>query len=371
MELLQPTQAFQWNDLIRDLPGAHALQTWEWAQVKSQYGWEAHPLVWRNKNGKVVAAALVLQRWVVKSRFALNISVMYIPRGPLLDWSNDWLVTSVLDDLQTFAKKRKAIFIKIDPDLPVGFGIPGEDDSAENPSGQKLLNVLKERSWIFSDEQIQFRNTVVIDLNPSPDEMLMRMKSKTRYNIRLAKRRGVTVRQGGIEDMDLLFRMYAHTAVRDDFLIRGKDYYQTVWENFFKANLARPLIAEVDDQPVGAVVVFWFAGRAWYIYGMSLDEHREKMFNYRLQWEAMLFAKSMGCTEYDLWGAPDTFNEDDPLWGIYRFKDGFGGKIVRTLGAWDFPVRPVIYRLYSQALPRILSWMRRRGKSETKRRLST
>jgi lipid II:glycine glycyltransferase (peptidoglycan interpeptide bridge formation enzyme) len=371
LELFDPNQASQWNDLIKDLPGAHALQTWEWAQVKSQFGWEAHPLLWRNTKGEVIAAALVLQRWVIKRGFALNISVMYCPRGPLLDWSDDRLVTSVLNDLQNFAKEHKAIFIKIDPDLPIGFGIPDEDDAVVNPSCQNLLKSLEARGWHFSDEQIQFRNTVVIDLNPSPDEMLMRMKSKTRYNIRLAERRGVTVRQGGVEDMELLYQMYAHTAVRDDFLIRGQDYYQTVWKKFFTANLARPLVAEVDGQPVGAVVVFWFSGRAWYIYGMSLDEHREKMFNYRLQWEAMLFAKSMGCTEYDLWGAPDTFNEDDPLWGVYRFKDGFGGKVVRTTGAWDFPVKPLIYRLYSQVLPKILGWMRRRGKSETKRRLST
>jgi lipid II:glycine glycyltransferase (peptidoglycan interpeptide bridge formation enzyme) len=164
--------------------------------------------------------------------------------------------------------------------------------------------------------------------------------------------------------------MYAHTAVRDDFLIRNQNYYKTVWQSFFRENLAKPLIAEVEGQPVGAVIIFHFSGRAWYFYGMSQDEHREKMFNYRLQWEGMLYAKSTGCREYDMWGAPDEFNEDDPLWGVYRFKDGFGGKVVRTIGAWDFPVRPLIYRLYSRILPRILGLMRFRGKSETKRRLN-
>lgn len=371
MEVFNISQNHQWNHLIKDLPGAHALQTLEWAQVKSQFGWEAHPLLWRDGGGQVVAAALVLQRWVIRSGFALPLSVMYSPRGPLLDWSDEHLVHLVLDDLQKFAKGQKAIFIKIDPDLPVGFGIPGEPDSSEHPVGLAVQQEIEARGWRFSDEQIQFRNTVLIDLRADQEQMLMRMKSKTRYNIRLAERRGVTVRQGGIGDLDLLYQMYAHTAVRDDFLIRGQNYYQTVWESFFKDDLARPLIAEVEGKPVGAVIAFWFGGRAWYIYGMSLDEHREKMFNYRLQWEAMLFAKSVGCTAYDLWGAPDTFTEDDPLWSVYRFKDGFGGQVVRTLGAWDFPVRPIIYRLYSQILPKILGWMRRRGKSETKRRLST
>ncbi len=201
------------------------------------------------------------------------------------------------------------------------------------------------------------------------EALLARMKAKTRYNIRLAERRGVTVRVGGVEDIDLLYRMYAHTSVRDDFLIRSKDYYTLVWRTFFEAGLAEPLIAEVEGEPVGAVVIFTFGKQSWYIYGMSLDEHREKMFTYRLQWEAMLRAKVKGCTLYDLWGAPDEFDESDPMWGVYRFKDGFGGTVLRTLGAWDYPVRPFIYWLYNRILPKILNWMRRRGKSETKQGL--
>ena len=371
MELFNFEKSAQWDELIANLPGAHALQTQEWGEVKKQTGWQPHPLVWRDPNGGVQAAALVLQRWVLRGGFALQLSVMYCPRGPLLDWSNTSLVKRVLDDLQAFAKKNNAIFIKIDPDLPLGFGIPGEANAKEDPTGIAGQQDLKNRGWIFSDEQIQFKNTVLVDLTADEDEILVRMKSKTRYNIRLAERRGVIVRPGGIEDLDPLYQMYAHTAVRDDFLIRNQAYYQVTWRTFIAANLAEPLIAEVEGQPVGAVIIFRFARRAWYFYGMSLDAHREKMFNYRLQWEAMRRAKAAGCSTYDMWGAPDQFNENDPLWGVYRFKDGFGGQVLRTLGAWDYPVRPLIYRLYSRFLPKILGWMRQRGKSETKRRLST
>ncbi len=318
-----------------------------------------------------MAAALVLMRRIRLGGFAMKMGVMYVPRGPMLDWSKADLAEQVLDDLQRFAKQKRAIFIKIDPDLPLGYGIPGKEDEQSNPAGLAIRDSLQTRGWLFSDEQIQFRNTVVIDLQETEDDLLARMKSKTRYNIRLAARRGVTVRSGGVEDIDLLYRMYAHTSIRDDFLIRGKDYYETVWRIFFQAGLAEPLIAEVEGEAVGAVVIFRFGGRAWYIHGMSLDEHREKMFNYLLQWEAMLHAKAAGCREYDLWGAPDAFDESDPMWGVYRFKDGFGGRVVRTLGAWDYPVRPLVYKLYSQVLPRILGWMRRRGKTETKRGMST
>ncbi len=370
MEFINISNPASWNQIIDALPDAHVLQTWQWGQVKSEIGWLPLPVVWRDDHGEVCAAALILQRTIAIGGFAMRLRVMYVPRGPILDWTDTHLAARVLNDLQSLTKQRGAIFLKMDPELPLGFGVPGEEDASRHPPGLGIKKSLQRRGWCFSQDQIQFRNTVEVDLTPDEEDLLMRMKSKTRYNIRLAKRRGVTVRDGDIGDIDLLYRMYAHTAVRDDFLIRSKDYYQSVWQTFFKAGLAEPLIAEVEDKPVGAVVIFRLGGRAWYIHGMSLDEHREKMFNYRLQWEAMLRSKRAGCTAYDMWGAPDTFNEADSMWGVYRFKDGFGGRVVRTLGAWDYPAKPLLYRLYTGVLPRILDWMRKRGKLDTKRSLS-
>ncbi len=367
METADIKNPAQWNSLIENLPGAHALQTRQWGEVKKQYGWDVHPLIWRDEEANIVAAALVLERKLSMKLLPFQPSFIYIPRGPLLDWSDAGLVERVLSDLKHFAEDQGAFFLKIDPALPLGYGVPGEEGAEENHNGQRVKNKLESSGWHFSAEQIQFRNTVEVDLRQDEDELLKRMKSKTRYNIRLAERRGVTVRSGDASDIDLLYQMYAHTAVRDDFLIRDQAYYQTVWQTFFESGLAQPLIAEVENTPVGAVVIFKFAGCAWYFYGMSQDEHREKMFNHRLQWEAMRHARESGCHTYDMWGAPEVYNETDSLWGVYRFKDGFGGRVVRSLGAWDYPIQPLIYWLYSRILPRILNWMRRRGKSETKR----
>lgn len=370
MDIVQVHDLAQWNAQIEHLSGAHALQTSAWGQVKARYGWVPHHFLWRGNSGEVKAAALILEREIKLGRLSLPWRVMYIPRGPLLDWSDHGLANQVLEDLQNFSKKKKTIFLKIDPDLPIGFGIPEDSDVQAHSLGLETQEDLKKRGWVFSQEQIQFRNTVEIDLTQDEETLLARMKPKTRYNIRLAERRGVTVHTGGLNDIDLLYSMYAHTSVRDNFVIRGKDYYQCVWETFIKDGLANPLIAEVDGKAVGAVIIFQFSGRAWYMYGMSLDEHREKMFNHRLQWEAMLHAKMAGCHTYDMWGAPDDFVESAPLWGVYRFKEGFGGKVVRTLGGWDFIAQPLVYRLYSEALPRILNVMRTRGKASTKRSLS-
>jgi lipid II:glycine glycyltransferase (peptidoglycan interpeptide bridge formation enzyme) len=262
----------------------------------------------------------------------------------------------------------------MDPDVCLGEGIPGELGSKVDLLGQVIATDLEERGWHFSDEQIQFRNTVLIDLTPSVEGLLGRMKQKTRYNIRLAERKGVTVRVATPADWGLLYRMYAETSQRDGFVIRDEGYYRTVW-NTFSSNptttitsvpTIEPLIAEVAGVPIAAVVIYRFAGKAWYLSGMSVDAHREKMPNYLLQWEAIRRAKEAGCYLYDLWGAPEVFDEKDPLWGVFRFKEGLGGKIIRTLGAWDFPARPTYYRLYTQILPKLLAVMRRKGYERTR-----
>jgi lipid II:glycine glycyltransferase (peptidoglycan interpeptide bridge formation enzyme) len=376
--------AGQWNELIAGLPDAHLLQTREWAQVKARYGWEPTFMVWSDTSFRsyrldqldrldvsgVVAAATVLKRHIPVRGFAARLNILYIPKGPLVDWSNEPLRKRVLDDLQSFAKNQSAIFLKIDPDVVLGEGIPGENGK-ENNIGQAVMSDLQRQGWLFSPDQVQFRNTVLIDLSLSEKDLLARMKQKTRYNIRLAGKKGVTVRVGSQDDLPMLYKVYAETSVRDGFVIRDEGYYQTVWQTFMQSSVphAEPLIAEVEGEAVAGIFVFSFAKRAYYLYGMSRETHREKMPNYLLQWEAIRRAKMAGCKFYDLWGAPDEFNESDSLWGVFRFKEGLGGQVVRTLGAWDFTPKPFWYKMYSQVIPRALDVMRSRGKSLTKQAL--
>jgi len=375
--------ATTWNDLIRDLPDPHLLQTREWAQVKAKYGWEPHYFIWSEKSdmsdtldksdfSDIVAAAMMLKRRIPIAGLGARLNILYIPKGPLMDWSDGALRKRVLDELQSFANAQGAIFLKIDPDVVLGTGVPENEDVIEDNNGQAVAAELERRGWLFASDQIQFRNTVMIDLSPSEDEMLACMKQKTRYNIRLAGRKSVIVRVGTKDDLPALYKMYAETSVRDGFVIRDEGYYQTVWRTFMDAKMptCEPLIAEVDGEAVAAIFVFYFAGRAYYLYGMSREIHREKMPNYLLQWEAMRRAKAAGCHVYDLWGAPDEFDESDSMWGVFRFKQGLGGEVVRTLGAWDYTPRPFWYKMYSEILPRILDLMRSRGKSRTKQTLN-
>jgi len=369
----------QWNMIIAGLPNAHLLQSWEWAAFKAKYGWQPLPFVWdapnpnSTGNTQVLAAAIILKRIIPIKGFSARLPLLYIPRGPLLNWNDRELRQWVLDDLLSYAKKQHALFIKIDPYLILGSGIPNSTDQQDNKIGQEIIKELETRNWHFSNDQIQYRNTVIIDLSFSEDVIKSRFKQKTRYNINLAIRKGITVRRGKLEDLPLLFKMYAKTSIRDGFIIREEEYYRTVWHSFMtiprtaSTPFAVPLIAEFAGEPIAAIFVFGFSSRAYYLYGMSSDNHREKMPNYLLQWEAIKLAKELECLEYDLWGAPDEFIDTDPMWGVFRFKEGLGGSVIRTIGAWDYPVNRFVYKIYAQILPRLLNIMRSQGRHQTKR----
>jgi lipid II:glycine glycyltransferase (peptidoglycan interpeptide bridge formation enzyme) len=353
-----------WNQIQLKLPQPHILQSAEWAEHKREVGWQAEPLILAGSDGLPVAGALVLTRSVNPLRFGPKFSVCYVPRGPLLDWHDAYLGRQALDAIEMYCRSKKAIFIKIDPEVILGTGIPGSEGEIIDPTGSAAEALLTKRGWRYSSEQIQFKNTVLIDLVDLEDTWMSRMKQKTRYNIRLAQRNGVVVRRGEHSDLSDLYRMYAKTADRDGFIIRKEDYYLKLWHTFMDAGLAIPLIAEVEGDAVAGLILFVFGKRAWYFYGMSTPDHREKMPNYLLQWEAMRIAKSLGCSTYDLWGAPDTFDGDDNMAGVFRFKEGLGGILQRTIGAWDYPTRPFLYFLYQHILPWILDLTRfiRRGK---------
>jgi peptidoglycan pentaglycine glycine transferase (the first glycine) len=343
ISVASPSDA-EWNDSLATLPKAHVLQSWEWGDFKSQYGWQPTRRLWMDGE-KARAATSILTRQAARGLA----SVTYVPKGPALDYADEPLVARVLADLEGAARRARSLFVKIDPDIEI--------NTAE---GAAATSILRRRGWHPSSEEIQFRNTVCIDLTRSDDEMLAAMKPKCRYNIRLASRKGVVVRLGSHADLGLLYHMYSETAARDGFVIRPESYYEDAWGGFVQAGLAQPLIAEVEGEPVAMVIVYCFAQRAWYMYGASRTIHRDKMPNHLLQWAAMQWAKEQGCTIYDMWGAPNQMVESDPLWGVYRFKQGFGGELVEHIGAWDFPVSRLGYWVYTVMMPRVLAAMRRR-----------
>jgi lipid II:glycine glycyltransferase (peptidoglycan interpeptide bridge formation enzyme) len=342
----------EWDQALASLPGAHVLQSWEWGEFKSRWGWEARRLLW-DQGDMPVAAAQILRRPIPRTPW----NFLYVSKGPALDYTDASLADQVLAGLENYARQTQALFIKIDPDAPRHSGEPQPGQPLE-PPGQVMLDLLARRGWRFSPEQIQFRNTIVINLALESEALLDAMKSKWRYNIRLAERKGVTVRSGSMADIAPFYRMYAETAARDGFLIRPAAYYHDVWQQFLQKGGAEMLLASVEGEAVAGLILFFFGRTAWYMYGASTGQRREAMPNHLLQWAAICRARERDCLRYDMWGAPDVFDETDRLNGVYRFKSGFGGQVVQGLGAFDYPVNRALYWTFSAALPRLRAWMR-------------
>jgi len=340
-----------WNQALSTIPHAHVLQSYEWGEFKSRYGWQPTRLLFEEGGQPVAAASLLTRRLPWRAH-----TIAYVPKGPALDYSNAVLWDRVLAGVLQEARRQRAVFVKVDPDVRLGDAVS--------------LDALRRAGFIPSTEQIQFKNTLLLDLRRSDDDLLAAMKPKTRYNVRLAGRRGVVVQPGSLDDLPLLYQMYAETAARDEFIIRPYEYYLDAWGLFVQRGLAQLLLASYtqcpsgEDEPVAAMLLFRFGRRAWYMYGASTDRHRRHMPNHLLQWEAMCWARDQGCDTYDLWGLPDDLDEasegEDGMWGVYRFKLGFGGEIVRHIGAYDRPLNHPLYWLWVRVLPRYLELLHRR-----------
>ncbi len=321
-----------WETTLPTLPLHHVLQSWAWGEFKARWGWSPLRLIWY-RGQEPVAAAQVLFRPISPT----PLRMAYVPKGPALDPADEATVVRVLEDLERLAASRRCAFIKVDPDVPAGHPV--------------FVPALRDRGWQFSPEQVQFRNTALLDLTPDEEALLATMRQKTRYNIRLARRRGVEVKEGGPEALPLFYAMYRETAQRDGFLIRPAAYYLDVWADFLGRGMAHLLLAWYGGEPIAGLMLFRYGHKVWYFYGASTAKHRNTMPNYLLQWEAIRWAKAQGALVYDLWGAPDRLEEDDPLWGVWRFKRGFGARFQEQIGAWDYAPWPPLYRLLTGALP--------------------
>jgi peptidoglycan pentaglycine glycine transferase (the first glycine) len=288
-----------WQKILSTLPNPHVLQSWEWGEIKGQTEWVAERLALRNGD-QVCAAFQFLTRQPLPG---IPLRIGYLPKGPLVDWQDIDMAEAMLAQIEAYARHRNCIFVKIDPDL-----------RTDTTVGRTLLHTLARRGWRFSDDQIQFKHTAFSDLRIGEDALLETLKSKWRYNVRLAERRGIEIRQGTAADLPAFYKLYAETGQRDGFLIRPFDYYRTTWETFLvaQADLDNPaggalLLAEhaEEQEPVAALFLFRYGQRAWYFYGASSERRRRDMPNYLLQWAALRWSMAQGCTVYDLVGRTD------------------------------------------------------------------
>ena len=322
-----------WQQFINKNERSHLLQTAEWGELKAAFGWEV---------ARLVCGQAGLQ--ILFRRLPLGLTVAYIPKASF-DAARTAPGSQLWRELILVCKQRHAVFLKIEPD---------EWESADTAGAQQWVYAAPGASQVrVSSHNIQPPRTLIVDLRVSKDDILGRMKQKCRYNIRLSEKKGVTVRPW--DDLDGFHRLMLATGGRDQFAVHSADYYRRAYNLFHAAGNCELLLAEYEGIPLAALMVFRQGARAWYLYGASNDLERSRMPTYLLQWEAMRWARAHGCEEYDLWGVPDESEAEleanferrsDGLWGVYRFKRGFGGELRRAVPARDVVFNALLYQLY-------------------------
>lgn len=343
----------RFNSFISNHPKGHSMQTWEWGDIKGRTGWRPWRLI-LEADHEIVAAATVLER---KLPF-IGSPIFYCPRGPVVDMHDGSKLDGIFQAIQDLGIKRKAILLKIDPDI--------------RSSDQRLKDYLRTTKFRQLDtgqdfEGVQPKYVFRLDISSDGDTILANMHQKTRYNIRLASKKGVKIRIGLREDLPEFYKVLKETTERDNFLVRSYSYFEDLYDTLVGAGFAQLFIAEYEGKIVAGTLAFITGEKAWYIYGASSNEHRNVMPNYLIQWEMICWAKDKGCTLYDFRGVSGDLSEDNPLHGLYKFKKGFNGEFTEFIGEWDYVYRPYMYsvwqmaeRLYSSRFKSILARLLRR-----------
>lgn len=333
----------RYNAFVAASPVADPLQSFEWGEVKSRSGWA--PLrLFVEDSGEILGTCSVLM-----TRPAPGFPfIAYSPRGPVIEYTR----TEVFEALLEAVRERcgKAFVFTCDPPIESG-----------GPAAELLSSRLRQvASGGFGG--VQPKAIMVLNLDGDLDQILGNFKSKWRYNVRLADRKGVTVRTGTRPDLDVFYDLLRTTAARDRFAVRGRRYFEDLWEVLHPAGMLRLFVAEFEGKPLAAIILFCMGNRATYVYGASSDEHRNLMPNHLIQWEAIRWAKESGFGIYDFQGvSPMRGGEplEPELAGLNRFKEGFGATYVEYAGQFDLPLRGVWYSAWRALYPPAIALARR------------
>ncbi|MEO8288238.1 MAG: peptidoglycan bridge formation glycyltransferase FemA/FemB family protein [Chloroflexota bacterium] len=360
----QPAQPAAWDPVIEQ-ENASLLQSWRWGEFKRATDWSPFRLGIDSHDSPCIYGQVLYR---ALPRLPLPVSVGYLPRGPIYfsgAETDKEAEKAFWRGVHAESRKRGAIFLKVEPNIAINDMMP-----------RSWVNQKMAALGFTQSGRLQPARTWVLDIGGSEDDILKGMKPKTRYNLRLAGKRGVVIRRAAsLGDLKAFHSLLEVTGQRDEFGIHTFPYYEQLWKTFGPSgdNSMTVLLADHPDEaertegPIGGLLAFRFGREAIYMYGASDNRGREHMPNYLLQWEAIRWAKEHGCTLYDFWGIPDPPAEDGEegkegaqvspintrsgLRGVYWFKKGFGGREIEYPGAYDYIYNPFLYKI----------WMRWRG----------
>lgn len=307
----------------------HPLQTWEWGDARKKTGVE----VLRLSDGRNAFQLTIHPLPPTPYNLLPKYKIGYLPRSvfPAKD---------VLDFLLDYAKKNKIIFIKIEPNIL---------KSSESKIQNYELKILNSKFSILNSPHPLFPTwTQILDISPTEEDLLKSFHSKTRYNIRLAEKKGVIVKEmSSDEGFKIFSKLYFDTCKRQKYFGHTPKYHQIIWDNL-KKDIAHILVAFYNNVPLAAYELFYFKNVLYYPYGGTSVEHRNLMASNLLMWEAIRFGKKLGAEKFDMWGSlGPNYDPTNPWSGFTRFKEGYGTKFVDFIGSYDLVINPILYKIYN------------------------
>lgn len=309
----------------------HPVQTWEWGDFQETQGHKVYRLgVFEEQ--KLISVYLLSFHKVPHTSFSIGTLL----RGPKIDMD-------MIENVKKLAEKENAIFVKFEPD---------DVEKVYDNRYQLIKNkasLLNFPSLVSSPKVAFYPHSFIIDLSKSEDELLAQMSQKTRYNIKIANRYGVTITHStNDQDFETYLKLLFDTTKRQGFYLHSQNYHRRQWSILKSTGIAEIFLASFQGQVLAAFMIFKLKDRLFYPYGASLDLHREVMAPNLLMWEAIKYGRSLGLKSFDMWGSlgPDA-NASQPGFGFHRFKQGYGGDLVQFVGTYDLVINPQLYKLYN------------------------
>lgn len=321
----------------------HPLQAWQWGEFRKKTGVKVERVGFF-ENGQIVGGLQVTFHPIP----VLGRTLGYLPKGPMP--TEDQL--AVLEEL---GRKHNALFIKMEPDIAQTVG---------NPSGHDTIIRFLLKHKCVPGRPLFTKYTFKLDLTQSEEKLLEIMNSKTRYNVKLAQKRGVQIFENSTaEGMNQYIEILEETTSRQGFYAHSPEYFRTLWKTLGDSGIIRIFSAVFEDKIIASWVMFVFNGVLYYPYGASRSIHREVMASNLLMWEMILFGKREGCHTMDMWGAlgPDA-SDKDPWFGFHKFKTGYGGKLTEFIGTFDLVLDPIMYKVFRVVEEIRWKWLRLRAK---------
>ena len=331
MRLLEEKDKQEYKEFLESHDRCNFQQSLEWGEVKTS--WKKEVILSEDKDGNIRGSLCV---WIRKIPIFGNI--MYSARGPVCDLYDEEVIKDLKEGADILAKKYNAFVLRVEPDIL--------------KSDEEFRKIITKNGFKIKDDSKDFKDEIqprfVFRLNlkgKTEEEIIAELHQKTRYNVRLATKKGVVIKEGTREDLKEFHRIMIETGERDNFIIRSLEYFEKMYDEM-APNHMKLLMAYHEDKPISGIIPIMYGNKVWYLYGASSNSHRNLMPNYLLQWTMIQEAIKMGADMYDFRGVSGVVDESHPQYGLYRFKKGFNADFTEFIGEIYIPYKPLVYKMY-------------------------